>query len=77
MCCISILFLFVTFAAAIRNYNIICQLKLNKKDMKRKDYQKPTMMVVQLLHTGMLMTSGAVEDSITVNDYTWSSEEEE
>lgn len=26
--------------------------------MKRKDYEKPTMMVVKLQHTGMLMTSG-------------------
>ena len=26
--------------------------------MKRKDYQKPTMNVVKLQHTGMLMTSG-------------------
>ena len=26
--------------------------------MKRKDYQEPTMRVVKLHHTGMLMTSG-------------------
>jgi hypothetical protein len=26
--------------------------------MKRKDYQKPTMKVVKLQHTQMLMTSG-------------------
>ena len=26
--------------------------------MKRKDYTKPTMKVVELRHTGMLMTSG-------------------
>ena len=26
--------------------------------MKRKDYEKPTMKVVKLQHTGMLMTSG-------------------
>ena len=26
--------------------------------MKRKDYRKPTMQVVQLQQTGMLMTSG-------------------
>ena len=25
--------------------------------MNRKDYQKPTMMVVELRHTGMLMSS--------------------
>lgn len=75
MCCISILF--VTFAAAIRNYDIIYQLKLNKKDMKRKDYQKPTMMVVQLQQTGMLMTSGAVERNIGVEDYKWQNETEE
>lgn len=67
MCCISILF--VTFATAIRNYDIIYQLKLNKKDMKRKDYQKPTMMVVQLQQTGMLMTSGAVEENVNVQNY--------
>lgn len=29
--------------------------------MKRKDYQKPTMKVVKLQHTGMLMTSGGVK----------------
>ena len=28
--------------------------------MKRKDYQKPTMQVVELRHHGMLMTSGGV-----------------
>ena len=26
--------------------------------MKRKEYEKPTMQVVELRHTGMLMTSG-------------------
>ena len=29
--------------------------------MKRKDYLKPTMQVVKLQHTGMLMTSGEVK----------------
>ena len=28
--------------------------------MQKKDYQKPTMQVVQLQHSGMLMTSGDV-----------------
>ena len=29
--------------------------------MKRKDYERPTMKVVQLKQTGMLMTSGQVD----------------
>ena len=29
--------------------------------MKKKDYLKPTMKVVKLQHTGMLMTSGQVQ----------------
>ena len=29
--------------------------------MKRKDYERPTMKVVQLQHHGMLMTSGQVQ----------------
>jgi hypothetical protein len=29
--------------------------------MKRKDYQRPTMKVVKLQHTQMLMTSGEVQ----------------
>ena len=28
------------------------------KTMKRKDYEKPAMRVVKIMHTGMLMTSG-------------------
>ena len=30
--------------------------------MKRKEYEKPTMMVVKLQHMGMLMTSGQLID---------------
>ena len=33
--------------------------------MKRKDYEKPTMKVVQLRHTGMLMTSGGVQATMS------------
>jgi hypothetical protein len=33
--------------------------------MKRKFYEKPTMQIVKLQHTGMLMTSGS--SSATVN----------
>lgn len=29
--------------------------------MGKKDYEKPTMRVIELQHTGMLMTSGVVE----------------
>ena len=29
--------------------------------MKRKNYERPTMKVVKLQHTGMLMTSGEVQ----------------
>ena len=29
-----------------------------KITMKRKEYEKPTMQIVELRHTGMLMTSG-------------------
>ena len=29
--------------------------------MKKKEYEKPTMMVVKLQHMGMLMTSGEVD----------------
>ena len=31
--------------------------------MKRKDYQKPTMKIVKLRHTGMLMTSDGLNAS--------------
>ena len=30
--------------------------------MKKKEYEKPTMMVVKLQHMGMLMTSGQLND---------------
>jgi hypothetical protein len=45
--------------------------------MKRKNYLKPTMMVVKLQHTGMLMTSETVEDRVEVRDYEWSNDGEE
>ena len=35
--------------------------KINLTEMKRKDYLKPTMKVVKLQHTGMLMVSGEVQ----------------
>ncbi len=35
--------------------------KINLTEMKRKDYLKPTMKVVKLQHTGMLMVSGQVQ----------------
>ena len=53
------------------NYFFINNLKPTRI-MNKKDYQKPTMKVVQLQHTGMLMTSGQV--NATMND-TWTEEE--
>ena len=44
--------------------------------MKRKDYRKPTMKVVQLRHTGMLMTSDA-QGSTGTQNYKWNNEVEE
>ena len=38
----------------------IKQIKKPKKEMNKKDYQKPTMKIVQLRHAGMLMTSNGV-----------------
>jgi hypothetical protein len=38
--------------------------------MKRKNYLKPTMMVVKLQQTGMLMTSETVERNVEVENYT-------
>ena len=35
--------------------------------MKRKDYERPTMQVVQLQHHGMLMTSGQVQATMNNN----------
>ena len=44
--------------------------------MIRKDYERPTMKVVKLQHTQMLMTS--VEGSqATVQNYGWKTEDEE
>lgn len=40
--------------------------------MMKKDYQEPTMKVVKLQHTQMLMTSGQVQ--ATMND-TWEEED--
>ena len=45
--------------------------------MKRKNYLKPALVEVKLQHTGMLMTSGAVDDSVQVEDYKWSDDGEE
>ena len=42
--------------------------------MKRKQYEKPSVGVVVLQHTGMLMASPA---SPTVEDYNWQTEDEE
>ena len=42
--------------------------------MKRKDYEKPTMKVVKLQHTGMLMTSGQVGATMA-NDGLWEEED--
>ena len=39
--------------------------------MKKKQYEKPSVEVVVLKHTGMLMTSGSV--NVTMND-TWTEE---
>ena len=39
--------------------------------MKRKDYQKPTMKVVELQHTGMLMTSGNATLGVTYTEEDW------
>ena len=44
--------------------------------MKRKDYQRPTMQVVKLQHTQMLMTS-VKGSKATVQDYGWHEEIEE
>ena len=35
--------------------------------MKRKEYESPTTQVVQLQHTGMLMTSGGNNVNATMN----------
>ena len=45
---------------------------LNKANMKKKEYERPTMQVVQLKQTGMLMTSGQV--NATMNG-TWEEED--
>ena len=39
--------------------------------MKKKEYERPTMQVVQLKQTGMLMTSGQVDATM---DGTWTEE---
>ena len=39
--------------------------------MKLKDYQKPTMKVVELQHTGMLMTSGNATLGVTYTEEDW------
>ena len=47
--------------------------------MKRKDYRKPTMKVVKLQHTQMLMTSGESSPSgkAGMQDYGWNDYQEE
>ena len=42
--------------------------------MNKKDYQKPTMKVVQLQHTQMLMVSGENNVNATMNS-TWQEED--
>lgn len=37
--------------------------------MKRKDYEKPTMQVVELQQRGLLMTSGKVGSTNSINDW--------
>ena len=38
--------------------------------MKRKEYEKPTMQVVELKQTGILMTSGPLNaEDATIDDY--------
>jgi hypothetical protein len=44
--------------------------------MKRKDYQKPTMKVVQLKHRSQILAGSQVE-SVGVQNYTWQEEDEE
>lgn len=38
--------------------------------MKKKEYERPAMLVVELKQTGMLMTSGQAD----VQDYNWNEE---
>ena len=47
--------------------------------MKRKDYRKPTMKVVKLQHTQMLMTSGegSPNRNAGTQDYGWNEYQEE
>lgn len=53
-------------------------LTQNKTRMKRKDYQTPTMKVVQLRHrTQMLQMSNTEGRSVGMRNYTKSSYEEE
>ena len=44
--------------------------------MKQKQYQRPTMKVVKLQHTGMLMVSGQ-SNSASLQDYEWHDQGEE
>lgn len=44
--------------------------------MKKKDYQKPTMKVVQLKHQSHILAGSQVE-SVGVQNYNWQTEEEE
>ena len=58
----------------LRRLNIIHYItnNLNKKSMKKKEYEKPSVEVVVLKQTGMLMTSGNV--NATMNG-TWEEED--
>ena len=44
--------------------------------MKRKDYEKPTMQVVEVKLTGMLMTSGQVNGQVNASmNGTWTEQD--
>ncbi len=45
--------------------------------MRKRNYQKPSMKVVELRHRGMLMTSGVSASQATLQDYGWQTETEE
>ena len=45
--------------------------------MKKKDYQTPTMQVVQLQHRSQILAGSVQSPSNTVEDYNWNDYEEE
>ena len=60
----------------ISDVYLTCIIKPKKyiQHMKRKDYERPTMMVVQLQHVGMLMASdptGSLPGSQTAETDDW------